>query len=122
MRSLVIGAALLFVLPLPAQDSGQGAWDLLRRHDRDGDGKISLDEYTRGAEGRGGGRGAGGRGAGGAGRDRPGAGSERGAGPPQSGELAPDFELPFAEELDRKVRLSSYVGKKPVALIFGSYT
>lgn len=39
----------------------------------------------------------------------------------QEGDSAPDFEL---KSLDGKgtVRLSSFRGKKPVALIFGSYT
>ena len=58
---------------------------------------------------------------GGGGRGR----SERGAAPektgPSVGTMAPDFTLesPEGEEL---VRLSSFRGSKPVALIFGSYT
>ena len=48
-------------------------------------------------------------------------------GPPQVGDEAPDFALPFATKdgevaEGKKVRLSSYKGEKPVALIFGSYT
>ncbi len=40
---------------------------------------------------------------------------------PKAGDAAPDFEL---KDLDSKntVRLSDFRGKKPVALIFGSYT
>ena len=40
---------------------------------------------------------------------------------PKPGDLAPDFELP---ELDgtSTIRLSEFRGKKPVALIFGSFT
>lgn len=40
------------------------------------------------------------------------------------GKLAPDFTLPMlhAEAGDQLVQLSSFRGKKPVALIFGSYT
>ena len=39
----------------------------------------------------------------------------------KAGDMAPDFEL---KTLDGKqtVKLSSFRGKKPVALIFGSYT
>ncbi|MHC4815255.1 MAG: EF-hand domain-containing protein [Planctomycetota bacterium] len=52
------------------------------------------------------------------------------AGVPQPGDVAPDFELPLAEQpqdaKDAKqkvtIKLSSFAGKKPVALIFGSYT
>jgi hypothetical protein len=40
---------------------------------------------------------------------------------PKVGDIAPDFELqdPSGE---RTVRLSNYFGKRPVALVFGSYT
>lgn len=41
---------------------------------------------------------------------------------PRRGEPAPDFDLPLADMPDKTVRLSSFTGKKPVALIFGSYT
>jgi hypothetical protein len=41
---------------------------------------------------------------------------------PQSGDAAPDFELPRAEDETKTVRLSSFAGKRPVALVFGSYT
>lgn len=37
------------------------------------------------------------------------------------GDMAPDFELNLRGE-DQKVRLSSFRGHKPVALVFGSYT
>ena len=40
---------------------------------------------------------------------------------PAPGAEAPDFELPRLGGKDR-VRLSSFRGRKPVALIFGSYT
>jgi len=39
----------------------------------------------------------------------------------QQGNPAPDFNLKSVDG-KRKVRLSSFQGKKPVALIFGSYT
>jgi hypothetical protein len=40
---------------------------------------------------------------------------------PRAGDVAPDFEL---RDLNGKkpVRLSSYRGKRPVALVFGSFT
>lgn len=59
---------------------------------------------------------------------RPGRGRGRGRGrerrrdeAPKVGQPAPDFEL---RDIDgkRKVRLSAFKGKQPVALIFGSYT
>ena len=40
---------------------------------------------------------------------------------PAVGDAAPDFELPLLGDKGR-VRLSSFRGDKPVALIFGSYT
>lgn len=42
--------------------------------------------------------------------------------PPKVGDLAPDFELPDAIDPEKLVRLSSFKGEKPVALIFGSHT
>lgn len=41
---------------------------------------------------------------------------------PKAGDPAPDFELPLVANPKKTLRLSSYRGKKPVALIFGSYT
>ena len=40
---------------------------------------------------------------------------------PAVGDEAPDFELPRLDG-DGNVRLSAFRGRKPVALIFGSYT
>ena len=40
---------------------------------------------------------------------------------PNEGETPPDFELKRMGTEDR-VRLSSFKGKRPVALVFGSYT
>ena len=40
---------------------------------------------------------------------------------PHAGDVPPDFNLKLIGSEDR-VRLSSYKGQKPVALIFGSYT
>jgi hypothetical protein len=48
------------------------------------------------------------------------------AGSVQQGELAPDFTLPWLNGPDPErgpdLTLSSHFGKRPVALIFGSYT
>ena len=41
--------------------------------------------------------------------------------PPAVGEDAPDFTLKTRGD-DRSVTLSQFKGKKPVVLIFGSYT
>jgi peroxiredoxin len=40
---------------------------------------------------------------------------------PKAGDIAPDFEL-YDAEGKSAIRLSDFRGKKPVALIFGSYT
>ena len=40
---------------------------------------------------------------------------------PQAGDMAPDFELSDSDGL-HSIRLSSFRGHKPVALIFGSFT
>ena len=47
---------------------------------------------------------------------------EREARAPDVGDTAADFELPVLGDLERTVRLSSFRDKRPVALIFGSYT
>lgn len=41
---------------------------------------------------------------------------------PQVGEVAPDFELPVVADMEKTIKLSSFQGEKPVALIFGSFT
>ncbi|MFT7677482.1 MAG: hypothetical protein ACI8QC_001460 [Planctomycetota bacterium] len=116
--------------------TAESAWEYLaERYDADGDGKISRAEYTRTDEhfarldrdengvieaadmeirSRM--------------RGRPEAGPEA----PAEGEMAPDFELDVLGKKSEKgakkdkpakrVRLSASKGKKPVALIFGSYT
>ena len=49
------------------------------------------------------------------------------AGVPQPGQPAPDFDLPLIDQPQGAkdkvtIKLRSFAGKKPVALIFGSYT
>lgn len=41
---------------------------------------------------------------------------------PAVGSPAPDFARPLLADRSEVVRLSSFHGKRPVALIFGSYT
>ena len=43
------------------------------------------------------------------------------AGRLQAGDPAPDFDLPAVDKQSR-VRLSSFQGRRPVVLVFGSYT
>ena len=134
-RSLVI--LILGLTPLTGavqEIRGRGGPDeiwkaLASKHDADGDGRIDLSEYPRGAE-----------------RfralDRNGDGvltsddfriarkrspleraKPRSA--PQAplvGQMAPDFELPDAKDEAKTVRLSSFRDQRPVALVFGSYT
>jgi len=38
------------------------------------------------------------------------------------GEVAPDFSLRSAKDRTQRVSLSSYRGRQPVVLVFGSYT
>ncbi len=47
---------------------------------------------------------------------------EREAGAPEQGDPAPDFTLPQLGDRSRTVQLASFFGKRPIALIFGSYT
>ena len=39
----------------------------------------------------------------------------------KAGDIAPDFDLRLLKS-DERVKLSAWRGKKPVALVFGSYT
>lgn len=108
-----------------------GATRMLRRLDKDGDGDIQVGEVSglfatldadqdevlsetelpRRRE-RGGG-----------GRERAGGRGERqSVGAPAVGDAAPDFDLPLVKDAETTVKLSSFKGAKPVALIFGSYT
>lgn len=41
---------------------------------------------------------------------------------PNPGDPAPDFTLPLLSDRSRSTQLASFRGKRPVALIFGSYT
>ena len=116
------------------QPRGQAeVWEFLaEKYDKDMDGELTEDEYDRGAETFArldrnddgvltradwdNVRGPFGAGEG----QRPGDGLVGQA--PEEGEQAPDFELPYVTEPTETIRLSSFAGKKPVALIFGSYT
>ncbi|KAA3608998.1 MAG: hypothetical protein DWQ01_10470 [Planctomycetota bacterium] len=108
------------------------AWQVLKKYDADGNGRITAKEYPRGEvrflrlDGNGDGvlteedlallgrR-----------RPRMKGGENRRPRPkaPKAGAIAPDFELPLlGAKKPTQVKLSSFRGKKPVALIFGSYT
>jgi len=92
------------------------------KYDKDNDGKITSEEYTRSAD---------------AfktlDRDSDGAitkadwsvssGKRRARGDaPKVGDTAPDFKLTMVKDAETETTLSSFAGKKPVALIFGSCT
>ena len=130
--------------PRGGGSGSEDVWKILaEKYDKDRNGEISKEEYTRGGEkftqldrnedgklneadflggrNRGGGRGGRGRGPE---RD---AGAGARSGIPEEGADAPDFELAYASKdgtakNGRKVKLSSFKGDKPVALVFGSYT
>ncbi|MCH7728461.1 MAG: hypothetical protein IH991_18575 [Planctomycetes bacterium] len=112
-----------FIERIKAQDKNrdgkitkqEASGQLLQRFNRidtNGDGVIDQAELKKLAERFRGGRPSGGRPSGG--RPSFGGGAE-------AGKAAPDFTL---KSVDGKqtVKLSSFAGKKPVALIFGSYT
>ena len=96
---------------------------LAEKYDKDGDGKISPEEHNRGAELF-------------ASLDKDGdkfltandweVDAPRAKRPnrdlvaPVVGAVAPDFELTLAKDANKTVKLSSFAGDKPVALIFGS--
>ncbi len=119
-------------LAQPGRGGTAKVWEFLaEKYDKNEDGKIAKDEYERGAEtfarldrNRDGiltredwtsTRRTGGR------PDRRSGGRLRGVAP-RVGEQAPDFQLSYVKEPAKRVRLASFVGKKPVALIFGSCT
>ena len=77
--------------------------------DANKDGTLAGEEISTGrGNRRGGNRGAGNR--------------QNAPGVPVVGQVAPDFNLPYIKNTMESVKLSSFAGKKPVALIFGSYT
>ena len=87
--------------------------------DADGDGVITRADFVRPASRPAAPQRAaeGGRGR----EDKPSSRPQRGGPAPRAGDVAPDFELPVVGE-KRTIRLSSFAGKRPVALIFGSWT
>lgn len=129
-------AVILFVGQSDAQQrrQGRGSADVFKflaeKYDKNDDGKLSKEEYDRSAENfekfdrnkdgllsaedwkvagqptRGG-------------RHQR---SHGGSTAPVAGDIAPDFELTAVKDAEQKIQLSSFAGKKPVALIFGSCT
>ena len=98
---------------------------VFRKLDRNEDGKLTDNEITTAGGFRRPGSG-GGRRRGGGGGDHSGGGRQQARTPapklPKTGDVAPDFELPVLGKEKKSVKLSSLAGKRPVALIFGSYT
>jgi hypothetical protein len=147
---LALACPLIFTMSLAAQqpaperpNRGRGGLGitaealqtLLEKYDKDKDGKIGRSEYPRGdaafanldrdkngaiEEQDLGARPQRGP----ANRNRRGLGAAVTAAPklPEVGDVAPDFDLPMLGMKDTTVKLSSFAGKQPVALIFGSYT
>jgi hypothetical protein len=132
----LLATSLFAQTPQPGArlSEGERAWKFFaERHDKNRDGKVGKDEYGRGdakfaqldrdedgvltsadfgsapRRPRG---------------ERPASRPSRPAAAslPKVGDTAPDFELPVLGEKERTVRLSSYAGKRPVALVFGSYS
>ncbi len=103
--------------------SRSGGWDFVaKKYDANNDGKVTVKEYTRGADAF-------------KALDKNSDGSitqddwsgarrgqrDRGTAP-QVGQIAPDFNLSHVSDANKQATLSSFAGKKPVALIFGSCT
>jgi Ca2+-binding EF-hand superfamily protein len=105
--------------------SNDDGWKFLSgKYDKNKDGKIELSEYSRGKEAF-------------EKIDRNSDGSitaddwkvrskasspAAGTTAPVVGSVAPDFSLSQVQDSSKSVKLSSFTGKKPVALIFGSCT
>jgi hypothetical protein len=77
------------------------------RFDTNKDGVLSADDWSGGSPGR---------------RRRGGQRNHNGAPAPKVGDQAPDFTLTHVDDQTKTVLLSSFVGEKPVALLFGSCT
>lgn len=134
----VLGLATHAQESRPAEPATDSWTYYAEKYDSNKDGKIAGEEYTRGKEAFARldknadgsltaadfapeARGAGRRPAGQAGRGAEQGGRAR-ATAPKVGDVAPDFELPVVGAEGKTVKLSSFKGKRPVALIFGSYT
>lgn len=92
---------------------------MFTRADADGDGRVEVTGNTAG-QGRPENPGADRRG--GNDREQEPRRPQRGGAAPLVGDIAPDFVLPLASDAEQNIQLSQFAGKKPVALIFGSYT
>lgn len=121
----ILASLLLALHTRTARSESPKVWDYLaKKYDKNGDGKLSRDEYKRDNKAF-------------ARLDRNGDGvltsdDWRVAGnfpkfktsyvAPKQGAPAPDFELAYVSNPDKVARLSDFAGKKPVALLFGSCT
>ena len=103
---------------------------LAQKYDANNDGELSQEEYDRSQENfkrfdtnKDGVLTAADWSAGNSGRGKRGGRRNHGGGSvPSVGEKAPDFMLSHIKDKEKQVRLSSFAGDKPVALIFGSCT
>ena len=133
MKPLLVALAAYFVLHSIADNvdaqrnrrggRGGSGWKFVsEKYDADKNGKVSLEEYTRGEEAF---KILDANGDGvleeqdwsGQTRHRGGSGDA-----PAAGDVAPDFELTEIRDAEKTVKLSSFAGKQPVALLFGSCT
>ncbi len=133
--TIVMFGLLILVDQTSAQQRRGGGPDvfsfLAEKYDMNFDGKLSRDEYDRSEENfarfdtnkdgaltasdwSGGTRGRRRRGGSRQGHD--------GSAAPKVGDQAPDFSLTYINDETKTVRLSSFVGARPVALLFGSCT
>ncbi len=132
LSALVFSSVLMVASAAQAQRSrgSTNVWKFLsEKYDKDGDGKLTTKEYDRSKEKFKGfdknddgvltaedwktdGDGRGGR------RSRGGSSGTA----PAKGDVAPDFDLSMVTDKSKTVKLSSFAGEKPVALVFGSCT
>ncbi len=135
MKPLAIAGFAVAVLAVTAHaqeartTGGDVLAKLLQQYDKDKDGKIQRSEYPRGDDAfanldrdKNGVLDAADFAAPAQRPERAAIDKMRGDKPPKVGDDAPDFELPMLGMKGKTVKLSSFRGDQPVALIFGSYT
>jgi hypothetical protein len=127
LATLFLGSCLGLIKAQDSRPVDPWSW-LAIKHDKNNDKKITKDEYGRGDDafarldvdangvitqddieqlGK---------------ARRQGARNQKRPQAPAVGDQAPDFELARLDDLKKKIKLSDLYTKKPVVLIFGSYT
>ena len=136
LSMLALGGVIMMTETVQAQRSRGGSTDvwkfLAEKYDNDGDGRLTKKEYDRSAEKF---KGFDSDGDGvltaddwksADGGNRRGSQRSRGVNAsgaaPAKGDVAPEFALTMVGDTSDTVKLSSFAGKKPVALVFGSCT